>query len=200
MAMVLTPQAAPAAAGAGTTSSPRGEAGMSLIEVLIALVLIGVVAIGIVPLFARSVRQNREGGNYTDITNVARSCLEEYLQFEFNAPSLTVPAGSTERMTNQYLDPGTKRWVTYVSPTVPPANALYQRSVQVQQFTAGDLVLDGSLDSPQDGGVPARNIQLKLVRVAVRPLWGGVGGGSGGGVFDILGKRTPIAIEVLKAV
>jgi hypothetical protein len=34
--------------------------------------------------------------------------------------------------------------------------------------------------------------------VSVRPLWGRTG--SGGGIANMLGKRTPISLEVLKAV
>ena len=178
-----------------SSQTRRRESGMSLIEVLIAVVLIGVIAVSLVPLFTRSVRQNREGGNYTEMTNVARSTLEQFGQFDFNAPQLTLAAGTTEKVTNEYLDPATKRWVTFVPPAVPPTGAFYQRTVQVQQYSAGDLLDNGSLDSPQDGAVNRDNVQLKLIRVSVRPLWGGTGGSGA-----LLGKRTPIAIELLKAI
>ena len=88
--------------------------------------------------------------------------------------------------------------MTFTAPTVPPATSLYQRTIQIQQFSSGDVIEDGSLDDPRDGATDKDEIQLKLVRVSVRPLWGGTGTGSG--IFEIFGKRTPIAIEVLKAV
>jgi prepilin-type N-terminal cleavage/methylation domain-containing protein len=176
----------------------RRQRGMSLVEVLIAMLIISVIAIGIVPLFARSARQNREGSNYTVMTNVVRSSLEEYLQIALDSPQLTLAPGTSEKLTNQYLDPLTKQWVTFVAPTEPPSTSLYQRSIAVQQFTAGDLLDDGSLDNPLDGAASKQDVHIKLVRVSVRPLWGRAG--SGGGIFGLLGKRTPIAIELMKTV
>ncbi|HEV8628759.1 MAG TPA: type II secretion system protein [Thermoanaerobaculia bacterium] len=172
-------------------------AGMSLVEVLVSLLIISTIAVGILPLFSRSMRQNREGGNYTELTNVARSALEEYLQLDFNAPPLTLVAGSTQLVTTQYLDPATQRWVTFVLPAVPPAAARYQRTIQVQQFGSADLLNDGNLDTPLDGAKSSDEVQLKLVRVTVTPLWGRTGTGADSGLF---GKRTPVTLEVLKAV
>ena len=171
--------------------SPRA-AGMSLVEVLVAMLIISTIAIAILPLFTRSMRQNREGGNYTELTNVARSALEEYLQFDFNAPPLTIAAGTNELVLTQYLDPATQRWVAAL-----PANARYQRTIRVQQFSSGDLLDNGNLDTPLDGSATADLVQLKLVQVSVLPLWGRTGTGSDSGLF---GKRTPITLEVLKAV
>lgn len=166
------------------------QGGMSLIEVLIAVLLMVVVALSLLPLFSRSIRQNREGGNLTDLTNVARSALEEHLQLDFNAPQLAIAVGSTERWTHQYWSAPQRRWLALADPANPPAGALWARSVQIQQFASGDLLDDGFLDDPLDGNAPADEIQLKLIRVIVRPLWRSTA----------FGRPTPIALEVLKAV
>jgi prepilin-type N-terminal cleavage/methylation domain-containing protein len=169
--------------------SNPSQAGMSLIEVLIAVALMVTVALSLLPLFSRSIRQNREGGNFTELTNVARSSLEEYLQLDFNSPQLTIPAGSDERLVNEYWDGTLRRWMPLADPLNPPAGALWQRSVQVQQFAGGDLLTDGVLDDPVDGGALIGNVQLKMIRVTARPLWRN---------FN-LGRPTPVVLEVIKA-
>jgi prepilin-type N-terminal cleavage/methylation domain-containing protein len=170
----------------------RREAGMSLLEVLIAMALMAVVALGILPLFSRSVRQNREGGNYTELTNVARSSLEEYLQLDFNAPALAIAAGSTEKVVSEYWSPVNRRWITFpADATTVPATARFQRTVSIRQYGSGDLVENGRLDTPLDGATARDLVQLKLIRVTVRPLWQNSEG---------FGKRTPLALEVIKAI
>ncbi len=53
----------------------RGEQGFSLVEVLIAAAIFLVVALGIVPLFAQAIVNNRSGADYTTATNLAKSEL-----------------------------------------------------------------------------------------------------------------------------
>jgi type II secretory pathway pseudopilin PulG len=162
---------------------------MSLIEVLVAVLLMATVAVSILPIFVRSMRQNREGGNFTDLTNVARSSLEEHLQLDINAPRLTLAVGSNELILHEYWNAVQRRWLPLVDPANPPAGARWHRAVQVQQFSSGDLIDDGWLDNPRVGGTPADQVQLKLIRVTVRPLWRN----------NELGPPTPISMEVIKA-
>jgi prepilin-type N-terminal cleavage/methylation domain-containing protein len=167
------------------------QAGMSLVEMLIGVALLAVIAVGILPLFASAIRQNREGGKYTDLSNVARSTLEEYQRFDFNAPQMTVPSGATSISIDQYWNASARRWAVLSDPANPPAGALWQRTVIVQQFTSGDLLDNGRLDTPLDGNVSAGSVQLKLVRVVVRPLWN---------QQRLLGVPTPITMQLIKAV
>lgn len=173
----------------------RREGGMSLIEVLIAVLIMVVIALGILPLFSRSVRQNREGANYTDITNVARSALEEYLRLDFNAPEMTLPGGSTQLFTKQVYDRQLQRWVDSTVAIPAPANAakphLYERWIVIQQFTSGDFTSDGYLDDPKPGNTDRMLIQLKRIRVTVRPLWKSE---------LALGNPMPFALETVKAI
>lgn len=168
---------------------PPRVAGMSLIEVLIAVAIMMVIALGIIPLFTRAMRLNREGANFSDVTNVARTTLEEYLKLDFNSPQLTLAAGQTTLTTDQYWDATTRLW-TAVPVGGPPAGAIWERTISVQQFAAGDLTSDGSLDSPLDGSVTKDNVQLKRIRVAVRPLWQGT---------NVLGRPSPAALELIKS-
>ncbi|HBL29260.1 MAG TPA: hypothetical protein DD490_20710, partial [Acidobacteria bacterium] len=72
------------------------DAGFSILEVLVASALLLIIALGIVPLFARSIRENATGSDYTQATNGGRSRLEEAKQLPFNSLTLEVPSGETE--------------------------------------------------------------------------------------------------------
>lgn len=169
------------------------EAGMSLIEVLVAVLIMTAIALGLLPLFTRSVRQNREGANYMNLTNVARSTLEGYLQLRFDDPLLTVPAGQDLLERNEYWDEGDSTWKPMVdAETLPVGKSVrWQRTIQVQQFSSGDFVDNGQLDNPLDGGFSPEFVQLKLVRVFVRPRWG---------ADFAFGRPTPVALEIIKAI
>ena len=174
------------------TSAMRcAEAGMSLLEVLIGLALMATIAIAILPLFSGSVRQNRDGEKYTDLGNVARSTLEEYQQLDFNAPPLTIAPGSTSTVAIQYWDTTTRKWTTVANLSTAPQSALWSRTITVQQYSSGDLLDNGTLDTPLDGNSSALDVQLKMVRVTVRPLWGN---------NPVLGVPTPVTLQLLKAV
>ena len=177
-------------------TAPRSheQAGMSLIEVLVAALIMVVVALGLIPIFTRSMRQNREGANFLDLTNVARSSLEEHLQMEFGAPRLTIPAGSDELVVQHYWNAATRQWLPLPADlNTLPVTARFERTVQIQQFASGDLILDGTLDDPLSGDAPEDLVQLKRIRVVVRAL-------SIAGQEYITGRPTPVALEVLKAV
>ena len=176
--------------------APRshGQRGMSVVEVLVASLIMVVVALGLIPLFARSMRQNREGANFMELTNVARSALEEYLQMDFGAPRLTIPAGSDELVVQHFWNSATHEWEPLPADlNTLPASADFERTIQVQQFTSGDLILDGTLDDPLAGDVPADLVQLKRIRVMVRAL-------TISGREFVAGRPTPVSLEVLKAV
>jgi type II secretory pathway pseudopilin PulG len=185
------------------------ESGMSLIEVLVAVAIMMTIALGIIPLFTRSIRQNKEGDNYTNYTNVARTTLEEIKSLDINAPQLTIASARSVRNMYQYWSNATQTWWSWDTtagawanlgglptgaddgglPAPAPANALWYRTITVEQFTAGDLTDDKSLDFPLPGSADAMNVHYKRVRVAVQPLWR----------LEILGRPTPISLEVIKA-
>ena len=69
------------------------ERGLSIVEVMIAAALLLIIALGILPLFSRSIISNRQGLDSTEVSNMARTQMEEYAQLPFNHLMLTVPDG-----------------------------------------------------------------------------------------------------------
>jgi type II secretory pathway pseudopilin PulG len=154
-----------------------GQSGLTLVETLIATVLLFVIAIGILPLFARAMAMNSKGNSTTIATNAARSTLERYLQLDFNAPELTLSNDASTRLeTWEYFDEGDRdstgdeRWVAVGGEGAIPGDpsVSYSRQVAVQQFASGDLLDDGLLDTPLRGDAPADDVQLKRIQVTVR--------------------------------
>ena len=68
----------------------RREAGLTLVEMLIAVALLGIVLLGIAPLFIASVKSNLAGNEYTSIHNLARDRLEQLMNLPVSDPQLTV--------------------------------------------------------------------------------------------------------------
>ncbi|HET9765305.1 MAG TPA: prepilin-type N-terminal cleavage/methylation domain-containing protein [Thermoanaerobaculia bacterium] len=179
-------------ASAGPSRRRAAERGMSLIEVLVAVAIMTAIALGIIPLFVRSIRQNREGANYNDITNVARSALEEMVHHDFNSPDLTIDAGTSKR-TRQVFDRGLQRWVDSTSSIPAPSDAkkphIYERWITVEQFRGGDFHEDGYLDNPLPAGTSPLEVNIKRIRVMVRPLLG---------PEFAFGRRNNTTLEIIK--
>ena len=169
------------------------QRGMSLIEVLVAVLIMATVALSIIPLFIRAIRQNHDGATYNDVTNVARSALEEVVRHDFNAPELTVDVG-TQKRTKQVFDRGLQRWVdstaSMPAPSDPTKPHLYERWVTVEQFRGGDFNDDGYLDDPLPAGTNPMQVNLKRIRVMVRPLLGS----------SFFGRPAPTTLEIIKAI
>ncbi len=68
----------------------RREAGLTLVEMLIAVALLGIILLGIAPLFIASVRSNYAGNEYTSIHNLARDRLEQLMNLPVTDAQLTV--------------------------------------------------------------------------------------------------------------
>lgn len=161
----------------------RSERGFSLIEVLVASAILLVIALGLVPLYTRSIRSNVEGFDYTHVSNFAKSRAEEYRQLPFASPDLTVPAGSTELEVPDFYSQAQHRWMDEAEWAAKSAGdvALFTRTTTVRQFGVGDLT------TPIEGGRPAH---LKEITVAVQ------GSRETGHVF---GGGKAIAVRVFKS-
>jgi len=170
----------------------RGPRGFSLIEVLIAALLLLVILLGIVPLFLRAMSSRQAGRESTAVGSYARTRAETLLQLPFNHPDLTVPGGAAQLEVVEYLDGATHQWSQ--DPALAP-QAIWVRTTRVRQFGSADL-LDGDtdgdgnhLDLPLPGGTNPRSIQLKEIEVAIEsPRDGGP-----------LGAAEEITVRVLKA-
>lgn len=66
------------------------ESGVTLVELLISVALLGFVLLGIAPLFITSVKQNYSANEYTSIHNLARDRLEQLMNQLITSPQLAV--------------------------------------------------------------------------------------------------------------
>ena len=70
------------------------EAGLTLVEMLIAVALLGIVLLGIAPLFIVSMKSNYSANEYTSIHNLARDRLEQLMNLPATDPQLSAVTAS----------------------------------------------------------------------------------------------------------
>jgi prepilin-type N-terminal cleavage/methylation domain-containing protein len=163
----------------------RSERGFSLIEVLVAGVILLVIALGLVPLYTRSIRSNVEGFDYTHVSNFAKSRAEEYVQLPFNSPRLTLDGGEEQEQAQDFYSRTEHRWID--EDDWPPSagdTALFTRTATVRQFSVTDLV------NPLPGDAPLEAVHLKEITVTVQ---------GSREVGHVLGTGKTIAVRVLKS-
>jgi type II secretory pathway pseudopilin PulG len=143
----------------------RDETGLTLVEVGIASVLLLGVALGTLPLFVRAIGDNANGKETSELTNFARSKIEEYSQLDFNATELLLLTG-TDLVVDEYYDEATRQWLPGAVPT--GSNELFTRQSTVRQFPAQAL-FDGALtdDEALDAAVSSEFVHFKEVSVTV---------------------------------
>ena len=162
------------------------ERGLSIVEVLIASALLLIIALGILPLFTRSIISNRQGLDSTEVSNMARTQMEEYAQLPFNHAMLTVPDGETQLIVEQHYSENDDRWKAGTDPGSGDA-ALFTRTTTIRQFGIDPSAVSG-LTAPIQGGDPPATIHLKEIQVNVL---GHVGGP--------LGPQKQITVRVFKS-
>lgn len=169
-------------AGATTGVRPRhGQAGFSLVEVMVAAFILLAVLLALVPLFTRSVMANVTGFEYTEVSNAARSRAEEFLQYDFNSPELTIGAGTERTYTDVYSE-ARREWIDPAE-IVSPDYAVFTRTTVVRQFSVTDLT------TPLTASAPPAAIHLKEIVVSVEGL----------GLPGAIGPGKSIGIRVLKS-
>ena len=138
---------------------PQGERGFSLVEVLIASLIMLFVALGIIPMFTMAMRSNLQGSENTRAANYARERLEHFWQLPFDHPDLAIAAG-TELTLNEYYDETLNRWTDGVA----PGDALWTRETVIRQFAVDDLATP--ISKAQADEDPVR-VQLKEITVSI---------------------------------
>lgn len=155
-----------------------GEAGLSLLELLIAMALLAVIAIGILPMMMRSLADSNRGWEATEVSNFALSEIEDQLATPFESPTLEVGSGLTENLSSQ-------AWVEGVLDQVGDAVEgwtddptgkglmLWRRNTYVRWYNVNDL------DTPLDGDSDPSLVHLKEVQVQIsgERQGGALGGG-----------------------
>jgi type II secretory pathway pseudopilin PulG len=171
------------------------EAGFSMIEALIAAAILLIIALGLIPLFTRSILDNNSGNDATQATNHGKTRLEDLIQLPFNHQRLDVPAGaqvgqSVESWTTGALDQAgdpNERWWDGASPPAGSGEVLWRRTTRVRQFSVNDLD-DGVLDNPQPGGTQPIFVQLKELEVQLE----------NGKRGTLLGGNQALTVRVVK--
>jgi prepilin-type N-terminal cleavage/methylation domain-containing protein len=162
----------------------HGDAGFSLIEALIAAAILLIIALGLLPLFSRSISDNVSGNDATQATNGSRTQVEEMLRVPFHNDRLEIPAGAEMVQTKDSWTAGAldktgdanEGWWT--DPT-GHGTVLWTRTSEVRQYTISDLD-DGTLDDPKPGGTESAFISFKELTVIVEnPKKDLFGGGQG---------------------
>ena len=90
---------------------PQAEAGFSLIEALIAALLLLFIVIGVLPLFSRAMMNNIQGNDSSNISNSAVGGFEELLALPFDNQALTLPGGAAENTTTQVYSLHHNEWI-----------------------------------------------------------------------------------------
>ena len=154
------------------TSSAAG--GFSLIEVLVAALLLLVIALGLIPLFTRAMLDNASGRDATTATNFDRSQFESLKPMPTSSTPMTVLAGQTVLTTQETWSRGNPKvendssegWVAGVVSNT--ATSRWTRTTRVRQFNGSDLQ-DRSLDSPLVGGITmSSQVHFKEIEVSVQ--------------------------------
>lgn len=148
------------------------EAGFSMIEALIAAAILLIIALGLLPLFARAITDNSNGNDATQTTNGSRTQLEELFQVPFNNTRLVVDGVGTE---SESLDSWAQGLADHTGdedegwwPGTPTdrGTVLWTRTTRVRQYSVSDL-LDGDLDNPLPGNTTPTFVQMKEIEVVM---------------------------------
>jgi len=176
----------------------RGDAGFSIVEALVAAAILLIIALGLLPVFSRSINDNVAGSDATQATNGSRTQIEELLQTPFNNQRLAIGAGSTKAETKDYFTRGlsssgtdtyqigsaSEGWTTDSSGRGP---VLWNRTTTLNEYAISDLN-DGTLDTPLDGGTDPSFVHLKQVQVKIENT-----------KKDLFGNGQGITLTVVKA-
>ena len=152
----------------------RGERGLTVIEMLIAVALMGFILLGILPLFIGSVKLNFSANEYTSVHNLCRDRLEQLMNLPWNDAQLT-PSVHTNDLPPVLPDPATG---------VPPATGgianPFTLSYQVTQYRAPDTagVPNGAAFTPTRITVAGQIFHYKRIDVTVLTSTGPLGIGT----------------------
>ncbi|MEM9290199.1 MAG: hypothetical protein AAGD01_00795 [Acidobacteriota bacterium] len=177
-------------------SRPRPESGFSIVEGLVAMLLLTILAVGIIPLFTQSRVNNVAARQLTDSSQLATAGLEALGQLDFRGdPLLEINGGSNARrivqvlrgqddafevvdsasfdITENVADAATdfEAVASGAFTAAELAAADWIRVLHIRQYGTGSL-LDGSLtaDEQLDGSSLASAVHFKVYEAIVIPV------------------------------
>jgi type II secretory pathway pseudopilin PulG len=169
--------------GRGYGERGRRQAGLSIIEVLVAAAILLIVAVGILPLFTRALVNNNAGNEYTQVSNHGKSRIEEAFQLPFNDPTLmTVPAGQKAGVVVEHYREDTETWEPGPTPSPLPTDPNnpfgvvqipWERTTTIREYSTNaindkdDNAVDLKKADALDGGTDPVFVHLKEVEVVV---------------------------------
>lgn len=125
-------------AGMGDRQS-GSEDGVTLVELLIAIALLGFILLGTASLFIASVKSNYSANEYTSLNNLARDRLEQLMSLPFDDPQLSPGNHAVNDLSATLPDPRTG---------TPPSSVPnpFRRTYRVRQYAipASGSVPEGS--------------------------------------------------------
>ncbi len=152
-----------------SAAGAAGEAGFSLIEALIAAAILLIIAMGMVPLFKRSIDNNALGSDYTQATSYAKTNIEDLLEVPFESNDMVLPNGAGSLTNVRFLQKGIQtgaptRWQDWVDTAVTTRPVIWTRTTQVRQFGVAAYD-DGILDDAEalPGGTDESFVQIQEI-------------------------------------
>lgn len=148
-----------------TRKAASRQAGVSMVEVLIAAVMFLGITLATVPMFTRSMESNSSGNDSTNVANFARARVEQLMQLPFNHIDLTIEAGS-EKTTEEYLSSEDETWKPL--PVAADDSAQWFRTSVVRQYGVSALD-DGTIQTAEAlaAGTDPGLVHLKEIQVQV---------------------------------
>lgn len=117
--------------------APSNERGFTIVEVLIAMVILTVALVSIAELMAITIRMQMLGRNQTQAARLAQDKIDELMSQNFTTNASVAIGGSlTADVANYFDDPSTlykRRWQVSAGPVDPPvaANSLRILTVRI---------------------------------------------------------------------
>lgn len=186
----------------------RGEAGLSLVEALVAVGLLFIIAMGIIPLFSRAILNNALSNDGTRMANFAREIGEYGAGSNFDDPLFELLPGElllevrqewvSDRLSTDSEERAAYEGRWYLEDEAPADQMrFFRRTVETRQFGIGQWEWGKAFEpaSSLPSGSPLGSVQLKLIEIEVRgeAVVGEAGGSS------ILGAQRPTRVTLLKA-
>jgi Tfp pilus assembly protein PilV len=145
----------------------NSQSGFSLVEAMVAALLLLMIAVGILPLFVNSIVNNAQGQDSSTAANFARARLEEFDQLPLDDVRMAITAGDERKFDEIYLY-NAKKWI---DGTVPPTGdwALWSRTTQIHQYGAVNFeTAPFSYDQRLPSTAKPIDIHLKEIEVTVK--------------------------------